>query len=507
MSDETTFGERVHVHLQSRVSPDGLRVLLWGDQGMQGLEIDFRARAPVHMRSLETDARGTCWAPLPDDVWPLTRGPALGAGVRDPFQLASRWSYAEMYPARERNVASQRRSPRGDPAASETMRRVYAALADIERRAADLCAQSARCLALRFPFHLRFWVYARLAEDPTGRLAQLACACPGALTFAFGLQEATKRGAVDTDEAARRLLADVVGGRRLAPALRDAVEAWAKGAAEIVRESERWDPVWSRVAYAVGAEREALLHGQQLLIRRAGPMVSSTTLFLPPPISFAAADIPRAVRANARWYRVIKSSRSLLVGMPAAESERAEAFCGFISKNAPGLVRARDPELVRSRVESVRDYVVATGRWPGRQTNARRLLAESARWHRQLYRLRELADLKCLFPELEIDSTSSLPPPPLAGWNAGEVAVAPLTSVTAFIDEGQRMLNCVALRLPAALCGDSALYHATIDGAGLTVELVQGGGRWQLAEAKQAANREPTAHQWEVLRRWESQLG
>jgi hypothetical protein len=52
MSDETTFGERVHVHLQSRVSPDGLRVLLWGDQGMQGLEIDFRARAPVHMRSL-----------------------------------------------------------------------------------------------------------------------------------------------------------------------------------------------------------------------------------------------------------------------------------------------------------------------------------------------------------------------------------------------------------------------------------------------------------------------
>ena len=34
---------------------------------------------------------------------------------------------------------------------------------------------------------------------------------------------------------------------------------------------------------------------------------------------------------------------------------------GFISKNAPGLVRAPDPELVRSRVESVRDYVVATG--------------------------------------------------------------------------------------------------------------------------------------------------
>ena len=245
------------------------------------------------------------------------------------------------------------------------MRRLYATLADLERTAADLCDQPSRRLALRFPFHLRFWAYARLVEDTTGRLAQLAEVCPGALTFAFGLQEATKRGAVDTGEAALRLLADVVSGRRLAAVLRDAVEAWAQGAAEMARESERWDPVWSRVAHARGAERQALLECQYLLIRRAGPMVPSTTLFLPPPLSFVAEDIPRAVRANARWFKAVKCSRSLLVGMPAAEPGRAEGFCGFISKNAQGLVRARDLELVRSRVESVRDYVVTTGRWPG----------------------------------------------------------------------------------------------------------------------------------------------
>ena len=77
MSDETTFGERARVHLQSSRSSDGLRVLLWGDAGMQGFEIDFRARAPVHMPARETDGRGTCWSPVPNDVWPLTRGPAL----------------------------------------------------------------------------------------------------------------------------------------------------------------------------------------------------------------------------------------------------------------------------------------------------------------------------------------------------------------------------------------------------------------------------------------------
>ena len=101
------------------------------------------------------------------------------------------------------------------------------------------------------------------------------------------------------------------------------------------------------------------------------------------------------------------------------------------------------------------------------------------------------ADLRRLFPELEIDATSSLPPPPLAEWNDDDVTVAPLTSVTAFIDEGHKMRNCVAIRLPAVLDGDSALYHATIDGAGLTVELVQGDGRWRLAEAK--TSRQPGA--------------
>ena len=79
MSDDTIFGERSRVHLQSNVSSDGMRVLLWGDQGMQAFEIDFHARPLVHMRPLETDARGTCWAPVPNDVWPLTRGPALPA--------------------------------------------------------------------------------------------------------------------------------------------------------------------------------------------------------------------------------------------------------------------------------------------------------------------------------------------------------------------------------------------------------------------------------------------
>jgi hypothetical protein len=155
------------------------------------------------------------------------------------------------------------------------MRSLYCALADLERVAADLCDPAARSIALRFPFHLRFWVYARVVEDPSGRIAQLATTCPGALSFAYGLEHAEPKTIGSPAGAGMRLLADVVRGRKLDPILREAIAAWEQSAKELTTGTEQPNAIWVRVANMSGVLREKLLLQQRFLIRHAGPLVGS----------------------------------------------------------------------------------------------------------------------------------------------------------------------------------------------------------------------------------------
>jgi hypothetical protein len=112
----------------------------------------------------------------------MTRSPQCASWTRDPFLLATRWVYRALYPRREFNDGD------GDPDASGTMKAVFATLAALARDAAALCEPGARGIAMRFPPHLRLWLYGLLVADPTGRLAQVSAVCPGALTFAFALE-------------------------------------------------------------------------------------------------------------------------------------------------------------------------------------------------------------------------------------------------------------------------------------------------------------------------------
>ena len=64
------------------------------------------------------------------------------------------------------------------------MREVHRTIRDVARPAAAVLDQEARKTALRYPTHMRMWLYRKLAKDTTGRLDQMALACPGALTFA-----------------------------------------------------------------------------------------------------------------------------------------------------------------------------------------------------------------------------------------------------------------------------------------------------------------------------------
>jgi PcfJ-like protein len=488
LSWRRTFGVWRQVDLVVHRSPEYLRAMLVGESGSSFL-IEFRALPPVRLRVVAVSGLPE----YPPHCWPMTRGPQRYTWTRDPFLMATRWAYRSMFP----------RSACGptDPNAKQTMRDVYGALAALQREAAERCEPSARAIALRFPPHLRLWLYARLTEDPRRRLAQLSTVCPGALTFAFGLTGAGRLG----KKAGARLLADVVAGRRLDRALADAIEAWATDATDRALVASRVDPVWDRVRRVSGVERERLLSLQTLLVRRAGPMVATTTLFLPPPVSFAPEDIPGAVRDNARWFSFVKCSR-LLLAPPDEDSARLEGLSAFISKNAPALAGRGRGLIPRTIVGCLRDYAVATNRWPVR-TSSGQFLEDAMQWHDRMAAITSLAELAELTPDQPLDPKAPLPHPPVGDWRDGDVDVAPVTSVGGLINEGNEMRHCVAASHGSVARGRTAVYHATIEGKPLTIEIGRHHLGWRIQEAKGFANREPTAAEWSALRRWEAELG
>jgi hypothetical protein len=493
-----TFGLVRCIRLLTHRAPGELRVRMLTGSGASFL-IDLRARHAARLRVVIAKGlpkRRTEYVP---HAWPITHGPQRTFGSKDPFLMATKWAYKAMFPPRDDGDSS-------DPDAPATMRAVYAALAGLEREAAALCDPGARNVVMRFQPHLRFWLYGRLVGDPSGRLEQLAAVCPGALFFAFALEHS---GHSAEKDASARLLADVIAGRRLDRALGDAIEVWAAEAADrAIGAPEHIDPVWDRVYRASGAERQRLLARQQLLIRRAGPMVATTNLFLPPPISFVAEDIPLKVRDNARWFSMVKCSRLLLAEPVEGERQRCECLAAFVSKNAVALRRGGGMTRPGTLVGALRDYAVATNRWPVRATGGW-YLDDAARWHEQIAVIRGVAELQELVAGPPIDPQSPLPGPPIGEWrdDAGSL-IAPVTSVGGLIEEGNLMHHCVASKYPEVARGSSAIYHASIEGKPLTVEIkpLPAYGGWGIEEAKGIANREPSAAQWTVLRRWEAGL-
>jgi hypothetical protein len=491
-----SFGVARRVHLLTHHSEHRLRALLLRDSG-ESFVIEFRARPPVSLRVLTVQGRSARTTASVSHCWPMTRAPQLHAWTRDPFVRATQWAYRAMYPRRDVEGSDE------DPDAPATMRALFGACAGLEQEAAALCDPAARAIAMRFPPHLRLWLYGRLVDDSTGRIAQLASACPGALTFAYGLQVAGAGWGSPADEAGARLLGAAVAGRRLDWALRDAVEEWATAMECSSDASGRVDPVWDRLRWAFGAERERLLSRQQLLLRRAGPMVATTNLFLPPPISFAPEDIPRKVRDNARWFSVMKCSRALIGASMRDERGRLEAFAMFVSRHAVALARAGSQRHPRAMVAHMRDYAVATDHWPVRGTSLR-YLDEVALWHERVARVEGVAALAQLTPGLTLSPEVQLPAPPVGRWRDDGVEIAPLSSVGELVVEGHRMHHCVASRYQPVALGESAIYRATIGGKPITVEIERTCLRWRIKEAKGFGDREPTTAEWVVLRRWEA---
>lgn len=468
-----------------------MRMRCWRDRLVLELRADHqervRPRFELEVRlqpSLAVRVRSKAgWVSRP---WGLTAG--LPDVPLDPFRAARSWVFCALVPHHPYGAKGKRNAKLGGLHA--TMRAARAAIRKIAVTAAGLLVAEARTVALRFANHMRPWLYTGLAKDRSGRLAQLAAVCPGALTFAYALANLGRRAG--TRAAGGKLLKDVVAGRGLNEALDDAVAAWALGGSRLAKDPRLKDGerlIWRRVADASADDRRALLGAQRLLIRRAGAGVPSRTLWLPPPVRFAPEDIPTSKLANARWFRLVKGHHVAL-----GPGRRSHDVASFLSRHAAAIAAHwKERFWPYSRIQEMLDYADATGDFPCRSTSPERYLTGVDRWHTRLARMAEVAEAaQALGQQLvDADGTSlALPPPPCPGWDSGGDRIVPLRTVEEVLAEGNRMQNCVVSRLAKVLHGRSALYHGEVGGKGLTIEIESSLGTYRLVEAKGVANAE-----------------
>jgi hypothetical protein len=501
----------------------GLRLDLATDQG-EWLTAMVRLKPPVAVHLSErlvrtrAERRFTPWAL---DLLHVTfQAPASGhpdylASEEDPFVRA--WAFA----LRAARIFTDHE------AALAQLEQVRQLLATAARAVVERCQPAALAVARRFHPLTRLYVYRLVAGDVTGRVAQLARSCPGALVFAAGLET---RGGIAA-EAARALIQDVVAGQPLAHVLRGAVEQFLLHEAVLAEEGRR-GVMRAGTLSLLDGDTEALerwIDRMRLFVRRAGPRVSPLDLCAAPPALFAPEDIPVEVRANARWYEAMR------VAEVKIEADVPAGFWSFLSRNAlllhgKALARVEEPLLAWEArgaglvlARRLLAYAEATRRWPTRHTSAVELLASTdAWWHLRdrrtgpAQRLGEVLERLRRLELGEVEAIVSLGEDPgsdpVAGivfpvFEAPVVEVAgvelqPIRTALELAAEGHRMGNCVA-----GLCGQLARGgHWILSGRILTepvtVQVSRIQGCYVLEEARGSLNRKLARTEWRLLHRW-----
>ena len=145
-----------------------LRQRTWQHRFRLEMRADHEGRVPVHFEleivlrpRFAVRLRGV--GPWTSQTWGLTAG--LTRAPRDPFSEARNWLYRALTPLRPRDV---QRRPSPDPQLSQTMREARARLHEAACAAVALLDAGARKVALRFPTHMRPWLYGQMAADASG---------------------------------------------------------------------------------------------------------------------------------------------------------------------------------------------------------------------------------------------------------------------------------------------------------------------------------------------------
>lgn len=331
------------------------------------------------------------------------------------------------------------------------------------------CDRGALATARRFARSraLRWFVYAAIADDARGRVAQLAEVCPGVLILCYALS--TK------------------GRQREVAAVLDAVRRGEKLGRVLARTCELWEAIWAVRWPELPRAARAQQRGR---IRAAGPAVEPMALHAPGLPGVVAAEAPREARENARWFEVTQLS---LCALPAGASTLPETTLrglgGFISLHWRALERLHRFD-VRRVLRQVVDYVWAAERCPNRRTDPYRLLDEVAAWH----------ETGNWYAEAGLPPRLALPHDGIEQeTRVGSDVLAPLTTVRALIEESDRMHHCVASYARRAAAGDVQVFHAEVGGRAITVMTERAGDRLFVREAQGVSNRALTPEEREAI--------
>jgi hypothetical protein len=366
------------------------------------------------------------------------------------------------------------------PASSKRRTRIRESLGLVRQHILSLMHPSARAAAGRFSFEsgLRMFVYESIADDPSGRVAQAACTCPGLLILAAGMRYHSLDGACE------QVFRNLSRGYALKRVVALAVANW-----------------FASLPGRRMEDHAVVLETQRLRVRRAGPLVRLAVLWTPSPERIIPEDIPQDERQNAAWFDLMAAVANA-IDSPRLSSEQRTAFSAFASRHALALVRpGQVPQhgninRPASTIASLVDYVAASGRVPSRNTNPERLVRESCAWHDDIWRRSQLARVPAETPLATLAFRGC------ERWTLDRANVSLLTTVGALAQEASTMRSCVASYLSSALAGQTFIFHAKILRAALTVELRDPGGALRIHQAAGRANRPPTHHEEEILRIW-----
>jgi hypothetical protein len=270
-------------------------------------------------------------------------------------------------------------------------------------------------VALTFSHRTRRLVLRALLHDETGRIQQMAKACPGLLTLALEHQR-------DHPEWLTRVLAG--------EPLNDIVDAL--GAA-------RWpdlEPVSVRSWI------------------KCAPAAASADDLLTPPMW-------RVVKSDAggeEWYEVMGGVGQLVRSTPGVPVHAQQAFCDYVSKHATALHRAMQEDV---------DFL--RGAYLGTRIECPRLCRSKGfqEWCAEMGPYVALARTYARLPD-EFDGHVAAPFP---GPNGKTLTGRALTSIADLKREGREMRHCVGNYGAKLLLRSSVFYALDYAGERLTLEL------------------------------------
>lgn len=352
-------------------------------------------------------------------------------------------------------------------------------------------------IARRYPTAVRLRLYRWMRADATGRFAQLAEVCPGAILLAFACQEGRRHHQSGLEaprpDVIRLIFDDAIAGVPLPKLL-------ARGVAAV-------NP------------HPRTHRAHVTMLRYAGPRAPSGSLAGPFAV-VVPVEIPSAVRKNALWYRAMHAIPECSSPSPP---RLASAFARIVSRDIESIIALRsEGRGAESLVFSVYAFFLERGKVPGTSRRFRDLHNEARRWFRRLKRERDALvrePMMLLIPgwdgeePVDFGSAPSIPRPPPgfvvppgpmpdAPLRRPDVSVRPLVSLEELEREGREMSHCVGSQWPSLVTGASIYYSVIIGGARLTLSFMRRDGGWVTAGFFGMANRHPTGAERAAVAPW-----